>query len=296
MMNNSKEFIDSLSITVLIEDYAGYDSGLLAQHGVSFYVEARSGERKLNLLFDTGQSAEPLLNNMARLKVDPTAIDLIVLSHCHYDHTGGLLGALQAIGSKRLPVIAHPEIFRQHFGEKPVFSTFGLMPAVSERSIKEAGGDLILSADPLTLLDGITTSGEIEGRVAIEQTSTLEAFTIKEGRKVPDTIADDLSLFFKTAAGLVILTGCSHAGILSITAAAKEVTGMQEVAAIIGGFHLIGASSERIMQTAKTFSQLQNLQVYTGHCTGFKAERLLADHLGDRFHKLYTGQSIKFEF
>lgn len=293
-MDNSKDILDSLSITVLIEDYAGYDSGFLAQHGVSFFVEARKDGSKLNLLFDTGQSAAPLINNMARLKIDPIAIDLIILSHCHYDHTGGLPGILEAVGSERVPVIAHPELFRQHFGEKPVFSTFGLMPDVNESSIKEAGGDLILSTEPLALMDGVMTSGEIKSRVEIEQTSTLQAFTIKEGCKVPDTMADDLSLFFKTTAGLVILTGCSHAGILSITAAARAITGMQEVAAIIGGFHLIGASPERISQTAETFAQLQNLHLYTGHCTGFKAECQLASRLGDRFHKLRAGLSIKF--
>jgi len=286
--------LDELKITVLIEDYAGYSSQLLAQHGVSYLVEARSGSESLNILFDTGQDAEPLLSNMACLGFDPTAVDLIVLSHCHYDHTGGLADMLKVADSERLPVVAHPDLFRQTFSMKPTFESFGLPPGVDKNLIKDLGGDLVLTTEPLPLMEGVITSGEIKERVNAEKEPTLRSFTITDGLKVPDMMADELSLFLLTAQGLVILTGCSHAGILSIIETAKQVTGAAKIAAVVGGLHLVGASRERIDKTIEALEEIGSLQLHTGHCTGFKAEMLIAERLGDRFHKLRSGMSIQF--
>ncbi|MGM0653334.1 MAG: MBL fold metallo-hydrolase, partial [Bacillota bacterium] len=107
-MDNDYGKVNSLEITLLLEDYAGYDEGLLAQHGISFLLEAETDEGSKTILFDAGQSAVPVLHNMETLGKDPSAVDLVVLSHCHYDHSGGLVAMLEAIGKKRVPVIAHP--------------------------------------------------------------------------------------------------------------------------------------------------------------------------------------------
>ena len=286
--------LDELQITVIIEDSAGFDSGLLAQHGVSFFVEARYREKRMRLLFDTGQDAEPLLHNMQLLGIDPKGMDMVVLSHCHYDHSGGLMGFLKAAGSQRLPVIAHPTVFRPNFTINPLLRTHGLFPDARRDSIEKAGGDLLLTSEPLPLFPGVVTSGEIMDIVEFEQSLTLKAYTLSEGKVIQDRLSDDLSLIFKLPAGLVILSGCSHPGIISIVEKAKNQTGIEQVAAVIGGFHLISADDQRINETLDAFSAMEGAEVYTGHCTGFKASCALSEKLKKRFHKLQTGLKITF--
>lgn len=292
-MDNRKDVLDELRITVLIEDYAGYDSGLLAQHGVSYLVEAKCGKHESKILFDTGQSAAPLLNNASLLGLNPCDIDLVVLSHCHYDHTGGLVEFLQASGSARMPVIAHTSLFRPNFSTKPSFRSFGVTPANNREAIISAGGDLILTDEAISLLPGVTTSGEIIDRVEYEQEMTLSAFTLEHGRVITDKMADELALYFSLPQGLVILTGCSHPGIISIIEKAKILTNIDTVAAVIGGFHLVLASEPRIAKTAEALKSA-GCEVYTGHCTGLKAEAALLNQLPNRLHKLRTGLRINF--
>lgn len=293
-MDKQPEVLDGLKITTIVEDSAGFDRGLRAEHGVSFLVEATSGDNSVRLLFDTGQSAEVLLHNMHKLGLDPKSIDLVVLSHCHYDHTGGLLGFLKEAQVTRLPVVAHPAVFRASFSADPKLRTHGVWPAINKEAIKSLGGDLILTKDPLKLFPGIITSGEIKDLSDFEQDPTLSSYTLEEGKLKKDLFEDDLSLFIKIPQGLVVLSGCSHPGIVSIVRQGQKITGLKELAAVIGGFHLISADEERINKTAAWFAASKNLKVYTGHCTGFKALEVLSGKLRNRFFKLHTGLSINF--
>ena len=179
-----------MRITVLVEDYSGYESPFLAQHGVSFLVE-KGGKR---ILFDTGQSAEPVLHNMGLLGIEPESIDYVFLSHCHYDHTGGLLGILKAIG-KRIPVIAHPEIFRKHFVTKPYLRSVG-MPFRREE-IEELA-ELYLTPDSIEITEGLYSTGEIRKREDFER-ANIGVYTVKDGRIVGDELLDDMSLVAKTS-------------------------------------------------------------------------------------------------
>ncbi len=274
-----------MRVTVLVEDYSGYESPFLAQHGVSFLVE-KGGKR---VLFDTGQSAEPVLHNMGLLGIGPGSIDYVFLSHCHYDHTGGLMGILKAIG-RRIPVIAHPEIFRKHFITKPYLRSVGIPFRKDE--IEELA-ELYLTAEPIEMVGGLYSTGEIREREDFEK-ANLEVYTLRGGRAIKDELLDDMSIVAKTSEGLVILSGCSHAGIVSIVKHAIRLTGEKRVRAVIGGFHLIGASEERIERTVREFLELGVEEVYTGHCTGLKAEAELMKAYGERFHKLHSGMVIDF--
>lgn len=293
-MEKDNNILDELYIAVLIEDYAGYDTGLLAQHGVSYLVEARQGNNMLRLLFDVGQSAAPLLSNSKLLGVNPLDVDMVVLSHCHYDHTGGLTEYLHAAESKRMPIIAHTSLFRPNFSTEPSFRSFGMTPASNREAIVNAGGDLILTNDSIPLFAGVITSGEIKEKVEFEKELTLSAFTLEKGNLTPDIMADELSLFFVMPKGLVILTGCSHPGIISIVETAKKLTGIENIAAVIGGFHLVSADQGRIIKTAEAL-KAENCVLYTGHCTGFKAEAILLEYFKEQFHKLRTGLRIIFK-
>ncbi|WP_297515442.1 MBL fold metallo-hydrolase [Thermococcus sp.] len=273
-----------MRVVVLVEDYSGYESPFLAQHGVSFLIEA-DGRR---ILFDTGQSAEPVLHNMKLLGIEPASIDYLFLSHCHYDHTGGLLGILKAIG-RRVPVIAHPSIFRRHFITRPYLREVGV--PFRREEIEELA-DLYLTADPLLITENVLSTGEITEREGFER-AELEVYTIENGKVVRDELRDDMSLVAKTPEGLVVISGCSHAGIVSIVKHAIRLTGEECVRAVIGGFHLIEAGEERIRKTVEEFQRLGVEEVYTGHCTGLRAEAEFLKAYGERFHKLHSGMVIE---
>ena len=274
-----------MRVYVLIEDYSGYESPFLGQHGVSFLVEL-GGKR---VLFDTGQSAGPVLHNMELLGVEPSTIDYVFLSHCHYDHTGGLLGVLKAIG-KRVPVIAHPTIFRRHFVTRPYLREVGVP---FRREEVEELAELYLTAEPIEIVEGLYSTGEIADREEFERTYP-EVYTIRDGKIVRDELLDDMSLVAKTPEGLVIISGCSHAGIVSIVKHAVRLTGEKRVRAVIGGFHLIDASDERVQRTVGEFQRLGVEEVYTGHCTGLRAEAAFLRAYGDKFHKLHSGMTVEF--
>ncbi len=121
---------------------------------------------------------------------------------------------------------------------------------------------------------------------------TLTMLTVKDGKTVGDLMADDVSLVYIFKQGLVILTGCSHAGIISIIEAAKQITGINDVNAVIGGFHLIDAEDERINKTVGELAALSSGMIYIGHCTGLRAETKLLQEFGNQFEKFYTGMTI----
>jgi 7,8-dihydropterin-6-yl-methyl-4-(beta-D-ribofuranosyl)aminobenzene 5'-phosphate synthase len=270
-------------IYTLIEDYSGYESPFLAQHGVSFLIE----QNDTTILFDTGQDAAPILSNMETLGIRPQ-IDYIFLSHCHYDHTGGLLGMLGAI-DRKVPIIAHSTIFRSHFIVKPQFKEIGI-PFEREKIEKHAS--LLLTNTPFQIVKDVYSTGEITQREEFEK-NILDVYTLKDGNQIKDELSDDMSMVITTSEGLIIVSGCSHAGIISIVNHAIRMTGDSRVRAVIGGFHLVHAQEERIVQTAEAFRNLGVEEVYTGHCTGLRAEALLLKAYERKFHKLHSGLIIE---
>ncbi len=292
-MKDDYGILETLKVTVLMEDYAGFDGGLLSQHGISMLLEANAQKNSKKILFDTGQSASTLLHNMRLLGINPADLDMVVLSHCHYDHTGGLTGILEEGSYTRIPVIAHPAVFRPSFSVRPVFRSVGMGPENSRETIERAGGEMILTTGPLSLLPGALTSGEIGERIDYEKKPTLSLLTIEGGKPGPDPMIDDLSLFFILPDGLAIVTGCAHAGIVSIIEKAVKLTGVERIAAVIGGFHLIDAGEKRIDNTVEALAKTQDTLIYTGHCTGLKAEARLLDRLDKRFRKLCSGLKIE---
>jgi len=286
--------LDSLRITALIEDYAGYETELLGQHGVSFLARAESGGVTKRILFDAGQAAAPILENMKKLYVDPGSVDMVFLSHCHYDHTGGVVGLLEAVGKEGIPVLAHPEIFRPHFVADPYLRDVGMPGGNPQLAIRKAGGNPVLCRDAMKLMDGIVSTGEIQEKEPFEEEPTISLFTLEEGRRVPDPLRDDMSLVFALPDGIVVLSGCSHAGIVSIVKTARDLAGTGAVRAVIGGFHLVDADEARIRKTAEALVELDVGAVCTGHCTGLKAEAELLRRFGDRFMKLHSGWSMSF--
>ena len=290
---NPTDLLASLKVTVLAEDSVQYERPLLGQHGISFLLEARTQDVCKRILVDVGQNPSALLLNMRLLGIQPSAIDALFLTHCHYDHTQGTVEVLKAIGKKGFPVVAHPDTFRPHYVKDPYLRHVGVMPEDSQPRIEEAGGLLFQPTDPFPFVPGLITTGEVGRQTEFEEVG-IALFTLAGGRVVQDTMKDDISLVAQVRdKGLVIVTGCSHAGIVNIVKHSVEMTGERRIAAILGGFHLLSASEERIGKTVAALSQFDIELISAGHCTGFKAQAALYQTFKDRFKPLQTGMTFE---
>ncbi len=286
--------VDALTVTVLMDDTSGMNSPYLAQHGVAFLIECTVKEEKKRILFDTGAGSEPLLANMKTAGIDPASVDMIILSHCHYDHTGGLEGIVRAIGKSDLPIVAHPGLFRNSFITEPFFLHIGFPGANTAAKIESLGGRWVFTADPMMVATGILFSGEIQRKHAQEDALAIRAFQTHDGRIQPDHLVDDVSLYIATGKGLVVITGCAHAGIINILDQGMEATGRSRVYSVIGGFHLTGAADQRIDWTIRQLQDRVTDKVYSGHCTGLKAEGRMLEALQERYKSFHSGKVIRY--
>lgn len=285
--------LDKLRITVIAEDSVLYESPYLGQHGISLLFEGESGEDTKKILVDVGQNPDILLSNMRAMGIRPATIDTIVLTHCHYDHTQGLVRILSEISREGIKVIAHPRIFRLHFVKQPYRRHVGVMQGDSKEEIEKAGGNLILSEEPIVIMSGVMTTGEIKRRTEFEVMRT-ELKTIENESVVDDLMLDDISLMACIEdEGLTIVTGCSHAGIINIASQAVELTGCSKIFRIVGGLHLVDASDTVIRRTAEELGRLGIMRICAGHCTGFKAQVALYSAFGENFCPLQTGMRIE---
>jgi len=288
------EALDNLRITVLAEDSVLYGSSYLGQHGVSFLLEGVSGGNTKRILVDVGQNSDALLSNMQTMGISPSIANVIVLTHCHYDHTQGIARMLREINKKDVPVIAHPSIFRLHFITQPYPRHVGIMQGDSKVEIEKAGGSLSLTKDPFIIMPGIMTTGEVKRRTEFEEVR-IELKTIENEMVVDDLMLDDISVIANIKdKGLVIVTGCSHAGIINIANQAIEVSGVNKIEGIIGGLHLVEAPDTAIRRTIEELSKLNVAWISAGHCTGFKAQVELHHTFKERFLPLNTGMQFEW--
>lgn len=298
-MNSPKDpnpgtFLDAIEVVTIAEDTVDYESPCLGQHGISLLLKARFGGVEKRTLMDVGQNPEALLKNFSLLGEDPKDIDAVVITHCHYDHTQGLVEVLKAIGKRDIPVVAHPSIFRLNFITSPFLRHVGVMSGDAEPRIREAGGTLYLSADPLAVMPGLFTTGEISRTTDYEEVGIGGLSTIEDGRVKPDGMADDLSIVAKVRGQApLVLTGCSHAGIVNILKQAASMCGTKEFSNVIGGFHLVEASDERIEKTCEGLAGFKLRKLTPGHCTGFRAQAAMYSRFGAAFTPLRTGMRIR---
>ncbi len=288
--------VSNLKAYVIAEDYAGYESPLLAQHGISMLLETHSSSlrKTFRMLFDVANNSDALLYNMKLLNIDPKTIDAIVISHCHWDHTGGLMGILKEIKGENVPIIAHPSIFRPNFVLEPYLKHEGVPYDCTPENIESLGFKLILTKSPVKIVDGIITSGEIERTVDFEK-GGIFTYTIVNGEMAPDEMMDDMALIVNVKdKGLLVFTGCGHAGIVNTVLHAMKITGVKRVHAVFGGFHLISANEDRIRKTVDELRKIGVEEVYTGHCTGFRANIEFYEKYGEKFHRIHSGYTVTF--
>jgi 7,8-dihydropterin-6-yl-methyl-4-(beta-D-ribofuranosyl)aminobenzene 5'-phosphate synthase len=279
--------IAATHITVLVENTANRQ-GLLAEHGLAFWIER--GDRRI--LFDTGQGMA-LAHNADKLGIDLSTASDVVLSHGHYDHTGGLLAALPLFS--RATVYAHLTAFRDRFVRDSDGQAHPIRsPIESHEWLSSRVGQLIATrGGPVKLSDGIWLTGEIPRQTDFEDVGG--AFYLNEACTEPDTVADDQALFIETAKGLVVLLGCAHAGVVNTLEHIRTATGQGHIHTVIGGMHLLAASEDRITRTIETLLSLGVEQVGLAHCTGFSAMARLHQALPGRCFQCAAGTRMEFD-
>ena len=292
---NKKYRLKRLKITVIAEDSVGYDTPYLGQHGISFLLTAEREGVVRNILVDVAQDSAALIENINRMQIAISCIDAVVLTHCHYDHTRGVAKILREIGGKDIPVITHPDIFRTHFISDPYLMSIGIMDGDRREDIESSGGILYLARNALEIMPALISTGEVE-RITDFEKIGMSLFTIENGQVKGDLMKDDISVVANVRGkGLVIVTGCSHAGIVNIIQQSIKLTGTKKIHGIIGGFHLIEASEERIQKTALALKKFNPDWVCAGHCTGFRAQVELYNTFKEQFSPLHTGMIVEVE-
>jgi 7,8-dihydropterin-6-yl-methyl-4-(beta-D-ribofuranosyl)aminobenzene 5'-phosphate synthase len=304
-MNGRLREVDSIEILTLMDNYvdillgstrvvrrANHSGGgeifsdtLVGEHGLSLLVTVCEGSKRHTILLDTGYSAVGVPHNIEQLGLDLKEIEAIVLSHGHMDHLGSLNVLLEKM-HKPMPVLVHPHAF-----DSPRYVTrkdggkdrFPVM--LVRREIENRGGQIRETAEPTLICeDMILVSGEVERTTPFEK-GMPHAVVEKNGNLEKDPILDDQALFLLLKGkGLVVIGGCSHAGIVNTVLYGKKLTGVQTVHAVLGGFHLAGPLFEPIIgNTIDALKAMAPAVVVPMHCTGWNAIHRLSDAFPSAF-------------
>jgi 7,8-dihydropterin-6-yl-methyl-4-(beta-D-ribofuranosyl)aminobenzene 5'-phosphate synthase len=259
--------------------------GMVAEHGVAFLVQTSES----TILFDTGQG-HALTHNARHLGVDLRSIQSVVLSHGHFDHTGGLHHLLESIGSR--PVLAHPDALAQKYSvRKGEVRSIG-MPQPRD-VLERSGATFCLHKEPLVVAPGITATGFVP-RVTDFEHVGAHFQTGTEGELRQDTILDDQSVIVETAGGPVVILGCAHAGLINTLLYATKLTGSNHFCAVIGGTHLVDADEERMRRTLEALASFDIEQIAPCHCTGFKGQVALSQAFGKQYVENNVGSRFEF--
>jgi 7,8-dihydropterin-6-yl-methyl-4-(beta-D-ribofuranosyl)aminobenzene 5'-phosphate synthase len=327
-MSRIKDFghTQEVEITVLVDNRADFmvkstdvvkrftDEPLLAEHGFAALVDLK--QAGVGILWDAGISQIALLENVRRMKIDLAAVDKIALSHGHGDHYASMTNVIQQIARRpeprewpkdasleeirdwaqvrKVPLIAHPAAFRERWGIAKDGKKYG--PRLVPRAEWEAAGaEIILSSGPYRLGPGCWTTGAVPRR-SFERAGTPSSMAYRQGDEFPrDYMDDDQSIVINVEGkGLVVLTGCAHSGVVNTVQYAREISGVDEVWAIMGGFHLGPAKDDEIDRTVDEILRLGPKMVMPSHCTGFKAIARFADRMPDAFVLGVVGTRILF--
>ncbi len=308
---------DRLTITVLVDNYIDMlmpntatirRQGMpehflprrgtpLAENGISFLLKATTAGRTTTILFDAGMSGIPIIHNAKVLGIDWDEIDQVVLSHGHPDHFGGIYAALEAMG-RRVPLIVHPSAFHPRSIKRPDMMIQYFNRGLTERELVEAGAAVVAVREPLDIAPGIMTSGEIPITVDFEHEVPAGRMSIRDGHVHPDPIDDYLTLIINvTGVGLVVLDPCGHSGVLSSLDHAQKLTGVDALHGVLGGFHLghAGITQQKIDQTVAGLGERGLKLIAPMHCSGFRAQRAVAEALPESFALMTAGAELVIE-
>jgi len=251
---------------------------LRAEHGVSMLVTTYEEDKKDSFLFDTGVTIDGVLHNMDVLEIKGNELHAVVLSHGHTDHTRGLMGFIKRYGRPRVPIVLHPDAYLKRKNVQPDGHESEHIPP-SRRDLEAEDVEIIEEREPTMVIGGrALVTGQISRTTPFEKGSPAQVAWI-DGKWQPDPwIHDDQAIVLNVKnRGLVVLTGCGHAGVVNTLKCARELTGVNQVHAVIGGFHLTGPTFEPIISpTIQALKELNPSVIVPQHCTGWKATHLIA--------------------
>jgi 7,8-dihydropterin-6-yl-methyl-4-(beta-D-ribofuranosyl)aminobenzene 5'-phosphate synthase len=268
-----------ITLTVLVDNQA--DPPLKAQHGLALHVQTRGG----SYLFDTGADADVLTENACQLGIDLARVQAVILSHGHYDHTGGLTAIIEATGG--CAVYAHPGVFRARWSAKPGRPLRRISCPHTRQTLRSRGAAFHDVTAPVKIDEQILLSGPAGGG------ATSDTYLIRRGEDiVPDPFEDELVALLRTAGGWTVLTGCCHRGLSRTLSRAQLLARGLAIEAVVGGLHLSSASEDTVQRSADALRSFGPPALYPCHCTGAEATEALLARLGDHVHPLKTGDAV----
>ncbi|GAC1614651.1 MAG: MBL fold metallo-hydrolase [Candidatus Dormibacteraceae bacterium] len=306
--------VDSVEVTILVDNVSdallaptpiatrprpNLDSGsdqLLAEHGYSVLVTVDIAGTRETILYDAGFTRNTALHNLDVLQQPVSHLRALVLSHGHADHHGGLAGMVARVGRRNLPLVLHPDAWLER---KIVFpdGTEISAPPPNRMDLDREGVQLIEERGPTLLLDDhILVTGQVARVTDFEPGFPVQYRRSPNGWEPDFLVADDQGLIVNVRGqGLVVLSSCSHAGVVNVLLNARRITGVEKVHAFVGGCHLTGALMEPVIpRTVEEFVKLGLDWVVPGHCTGWKATHALARLMPEAFVQSSVGTRLRF--
>lgn len=263
---------------------------LRGEHGFAALVTVRNDEGYRRVLLDTGSSETGILHNADRLEIDLSGLDAIVISHNHADHTLGTARLMGRLGQRWVCFVAHPYAFLEHRFTTPGFVV--AMPPLRREILQDANIDLIETAEP-TLLEGnsLLVTGEVARTTSFETGMPNQQVKVDGRWQAEPLVRDDQSVAVHLGGkGLVIITGCAHAGIVNTVRYIQVITGIEQVYAIVGGLHLQNPAA--IAPTVAAIKAMSPRWVIPTHCTGFGGILEFARSMPEAFVQNAVGTTI----
>ncbi|MDQ1255824.1 MAG: fold metallo-hydrolase [Candidatus Hydrogenedentes bacterium] len=278
---------NELEVTVLVDNTSARP-GLSTEHGLSMWV-AIDGK---HILFDTGMGVA-LSENTVALGIDLGKTDAIVLSHGHFDHTGGLPHVLERCITSR--IFMHPDAVKMRYGslQTPPARPIGMRAEIAELLAKRAM-DVVETTKPTRIADRVWVTGPIPRRTSFEDTGG--PFFVDEECRVKDAITDDQAIWIDTPDGIVLLLGCAHSGVVNTLDYVAELCGTTRYKAIVGGMHLLNASAERLEATVDAVKRYQVRLIAPCHCTGEAVIPILAEQFPEYCLRAGAGSRFTWPF
>jgi 7,8-dihydropterin-6-yl-methyl-4-(beta-D-ribofuranosyl)aminobenzene 5'-phosphate synthase len=266
-----------------------------AEHGFSMLIRVFSEDKSSCVLFDTGGSPERIVENAECMGISLSEVECIVLSHGHYDHFGGLVSAVKAVNKVDLPIIVHENMFKTRGsanskGEVRKYSEFP-----TEAQLSPAR--MVSTKKPsLTAEDMVCITGEIPRKTSFETGYTQHKAFVSGSWKSDPWIMDERAIAINIRGkGLVVLSGCAHAGIINTVSYAQQITRTEKVYAVMGGFHLAGKEFEsRIQPTIEELQRINPELIVPSHCTGWRAMCVMAKTFPEAFVWNSVGNIYRF--
>ena len=267
----------------------------MAEHGFSMFIRVFHHEKSTSILFDTGGSLNGVVTNAERVGLNLSEIECVALSHGHYDHFGGMLSTLRVINKDNLSIIVHEDMFKTRGVANPDRTIRRYPEFPTENQISPAR--YVKTKQPHLIADNtILVTGEIPRKTDFEK-GFLQHRAFESGKWQPDPwIWDDRAIVINVRQkGLLVVSGCAHAGIINTLLYAQQITGCTKVHAIIGGFHLAGKGCEsRISQTVEQMKSLNPKLIAPSHCTGWRGIHAIAEALPHAFVWSSVGNLYRF--